>query len=177
MRFPNNTFTNPCQMAGKKHTGNAERMTVKMIAKTAKKILVLLGPNLNLTGLREKSIYGAETAEAINREILQAATQKGYECEIFQSNHEGQLIDKLHAARESADAVIINAGALTHYSYALRDAIAAVRLPCIEVHMSNIHGREEFRHNSVIAPVCVGQIAGFGKTSYLLALEAVKDYI
>ncbi len=149
----------------------------KMTMKASKKVLVLLGPNLNLTGLREKSIYGTETAETINQEIRRTAEQKGYECEIFQSNHEGMLIDKLHEARETASAVIINAGALTHYSYALRDAIAAVRLPCIEVHMSNIHGREEFRNNSVIAPVCVGQIAGFGKTSYLLALEALKDFV
>ncbi len=141
-----------------------------------KKVLVLLGPNLNLVGVREKSIYGTETAESINADIRRAAEEKGYECEIFQSNYEGALIDKIHEARGTADAIILNAGALTHYSYALRDAIAAVRLPCVEVHMSNIHAREAFRHQSVIAAVCVGQIAGFGKTSYLLALDALKDF-
>lgn len=142
-----------------------------------KKILVLLGPNLNLVGIREKGIYGTETAEDINNEIIAYARDKGYSCDIFQSNHEGVLIDNIHAARGVYDAVIINAGALTHYSYALRDAIAGVNLPFVEVHMSNIHAREEFRHNSVIAPVCKGQICGFGKTSYILAIEALKDLI
>ncbi len=142
-----------------------------------KKILVLLGPNLNLVGIREKGIYGSDSASDINKEIIEYANSKGYECEIFQSNHEGDLIDSIHNAREQYDAVIINAGALTHYSYALRDAIAGVSLPFIEVHMSNIHSREEFRHLSVIAPVCKGQICGFGKTSYFLAIEALKDMI
>lgn len=142
-----------------------------------KKILVLLGPNLNLVGIREKGIYGTETAEDINNEIIAYAGDKGYSCDVFQSNHEGVLIDNIHAARGVYDAVIINAGALTHYSYALRDAIAGVNLPFVEVHMSNIHAREEFRHNSVIAPVCKGQICGFGKTSYILAIEALKDLI
>lgn len=142
-----------------------------------KKILVLLGPNLNLVGIREKEIYGSDSASDINNEIIEYANSKGYECKIFQSNHEGDLIDTIHNAREQYDAVIINAGALTHYSYALRDAIAGVSLPFIEVHMSNIHSREEFRHLSVIAPVCKGQICGFGKTSYFLAIEALKDMI
>ncbi len=142
-----------------------------------KKILVLLGPNLNLVGVREKGIYGNQSASDINKEIIEYANSKGYECDIFQSNHEGELIDNIHNARENYDAVIINAGALTHYSYALRDAIAAVNLPFVEVHMSNIHSREEFRHISVIAPVCRGQICGFGKTSYFLAIEALKDMI
>lgn len=142
-----------------------------------KKILVLLGPNLNLVGIREKGIYGTETAEDINNEIIAYARDKGYSCDVFQSNHEGVLIDNIHAARGVYDAVIINAGALTHYSYALRDAISGVNLPFVEVHMSNIHAREEFRHNSVIAPVCKGQICGFGKTSYILAIEALKDLI
>ena len=140
-----------------------------------KKILVLLGPNLNLVGVREKGVYGTESAENINEEIRAQATKRGYDCEIFQSNYEGTLIDQLHAARETFDGVIINAGALTHYSYSLRDAIAAIRLPCVEVHMSNIHAREEFRHTSVIAPVCVGQIAGFGKTGYFLAMDALGE--
>ena len=142
-----------------------------------KKILVLLGPNLNLVGIREKGIYGTETAEDINNEIIAYAKEKGYECDVLQSNHEGVLIDTIHAARGVYDAVILNAGALTHYSYALRDAIAGVNLPFVEVHMSNIHAREEFRHKSVIAPVCKGQICGFGKTSYILAIEALKDLI
>ena len=142
-----------------------------------KKILVLLGPNLNLVGIREKGIYGTETAEDINNEIISYAKEKGYECDVLQSNHEGVLIDTIHAARGVYDAVILNAGALTHYSYALRDAIAGINLPFVEVHMSNIHAREEFRHKSVIAPVCKGQICGFGKTSYILAIEALKDLI
>lgn len=140
-----------------------------------KKILVLLGPNLNMVGVREKGIYGEETATSISEQILANAKSAGYEAEIYQSNHEGDLIDKIHAAKGNFDGVIINAGALTHYSYALRDAIACVKLPFIEVHMSNIHARDEFRHTSVIAPVCAGQIAGFGKNSYFLAISALKD--
>lgn len=140
-----------------------------------KKILVILGPNLNMVGVREKGVYGDETAESISEQIASYAKSKGFEAEIFQSNHEGDLIDKIHSSRDNFDGVIINAGALTHYSYALRDAIACVKIPFVEVHMSNIHAREEFRHKSVIAPVCAGQIAGFGKNSYFLAIEALKD--
>lgn len=140
-----------------------------------KKILVLLGPNLNMVGIREKGVYGTETAATIENEIKDFALKNGFEAEVFQSNHEGDLIDKIHASREEFDGAVINAGALTHYSYALRDAIACVNIPYVEVHMSNIHAREEFRHHSVIAPVCVGQIAGFGKHSYFLAISALKD--
>ena len=140
-----------------------------------KKILVILGPNLNMVGVREKGIYGEETAQSISEQIKSFAEKEGFWAEIYQSNHEGDLIDKIHSARESFDGVVINAGALTHYSYALRDAIACVKLPFVEVHMSNIHAREEFRHKSVIAPVCAGQIAGFGKNSYFLAIMALKD--
>lgn len=140
-----------------------------------KKILVLLGPNLNMVGVREKGIYGAETAESIEIQIKEYAKNCGFTADVFQSNHEGDLIDKIHAAREEYNGVVLNAGALTHYSYALRDAIACVKIPFVEVHMSNIHAREEFRHTSVIAPVCAGQIAGFGKNSYFLAIEALKD--
>ena len=139
-----------------------------------KKILVLLGPNLNMVGIREKGIYGAETAESISREIITYAAERGFDAEVFQSNHEGDLIDKIHSARGEFDGAVINAGALTHYSYALRDAIASVSIPFVEVHMSNIHAREEFRHTSVIAPVCVGQICGFGKNSYFLAIDALR---
>lgn len=140
-----------------------------------KKVLVILGPNLNMVGVREKGVYGTETAESINQQILEKAKSLDFECDIFQSNHEGDLIDKIHSALGVYDGVVINAGALTHYSYALRDAIASVNIPFVEVHMSNIHKREEFRHHSVIAPVCVGQIAGFGKLVYFLGLEALKE--
>ncbi len=142
-----------------------------------KKILVLLGPNLNMVGVREKGIYGTEDAGSIEEQIKAYAAKNYFEADVFQSNHEGALIDKIHASRENYDGAVINAGALTHYSYALRDAIACVKIPFIEVHMSNIHAREEFRHTSVIAPVCAGQIAGFGKNSYFLAIEALKDLI
>lgn len=140
-----------------------------------KKVLVILGPNLNMVGVREKGVYGTETAESINQQILEKAKSLDFECDIFQSNHEGDLIDKIHSALGVYDGIVINAGALTHYSYALRDAIASVNIPFVEVHMSNIHKREEFRHHSVIAPVCVGQIAGFGKLVYFLGLEALKE--
>ncbi len=142
-----------------------------------KRVLVLHGPNINMVGERETSIYGKESFEAINQQILDYATQLGMECEVFQSNCEGELIDHIHAARHDFDGIVMNAGAYTHYSYAIRDAIAAVKIPCVEVHFSNIHNREEFRSKSVIAPACVGQIAGFGKNSYLLALQGLKDII
>ena len=142
-----------------------------------KKILIMLGPNLNMVGIREKGVYGTETAETIEQEILAFAEENGFEAEVYQSNHEGDLIDKIHESRLEFDGAVINAGALTHYSYALRDAIACVSIPYVEVHMSNIHAREEFRHRSVIAPVCVGQIAGFGKQSYFLAIRALKGLI
>lgn len=140
-----------------------------------KKILVLLGPNLNMVGIREKGVYGTETAQSIEEQIKAYAQKSGFVATVYQSNHEGDLIDQIHASRGEYCGVVINAGALTHYSYALRDAIASVNLPFVEVHMSNIHAREEFRHTSVISPVCAGQIAGFGKTSYFLAVEALKE--
>ncbi len=142
-----------------------------------KNILVLLGPNLNMVGVREKGVYGTENADSIKAQIEKWADESGFSAEVYQSNHEGDLIDKIHSAYNNYDGVIINAGALTHYSYALRDAIACINVPFVEVHMSNIHAREEFRHTSVIAPVCKGQIAGFGKFSYRLAIEALKDLI
>ena len=142
-----------------------------------KKIMVLLGPNLNMVGQREPAIYGDESADEISDQIKEKARQIGAECEIFQSNWEGALIDKIHESTCSVNGIIINAGALTHYSIALRDALATVSAPCIEVHMSNICAREDFRRNSVLADVCIGQICGFGKNSYLLALEAMRNLI
>lgn len=140
-----------------------------------KKILVLLGPNMNMIGVRDKGVYGDESAESIERQIREHAEKLGFDCDIFQSNHEGDLIDRIHAAKDVYDGAVINAGALTHYSYALRDAIACVRIPFVEVHMSNIYAREEFRHKSVLSEVCAGQIAGFGKNSYFLAITALED--
>ena len=143
-----------------------------------KKILVMLGPNLNMVGTREKNIYGEENADTINQDIKSFAEDAGFECDIFQSNHEGDLIDKIHSTLGVYDGVVLNAGALTHYSYALRDAIASVTaVPFIEVHMSNVHKREEFRHKSVISAVCAGVICGFGKDSYRLGIEALKGLI
>ena len=139
-----------------------------------KKILVIHGPNLNLLGEREPGVYGSASIDTLNSNIIDRAQEQGLECEIFQSNHEGAIIDKLHAARTSFDGVIINAGAYTHYSYAIRDAIAAIKIPVIEVHISNIDAREEFRSNSVIAPVCKGSICGLGFLSYYLAVQALK---
>lgn len=142
-----------------------------------KKILVLLGPNLNMVGTRERNVYGTESAGDINAQIILKAKEKGLECEIYQSNWEGALVDKIQESVENFDGIILNAGALTHYSIALRDAIASVSVPCIEVHMSNIYAREEYRRRSVIAEVCAGQISGFGKNSYFLAMDAIVDLI
>ena len=140
----------------------------------AKKILVLLGPNLNMVGVRERGIYGTESAKSIEEDIYAQAAARSLECEVFQSNYEGALIDRIQQSMENEfDGIILNAGALTHYSYAIRDAIAGVRVPCVEVHMSNIYAREEFRHKSVLSPVCIGQIAGFGKNGYFLAMDAL----
>ena len=140
-----------------------------------KKILVIHGPNLNLLGEREQGIYGSTGIDELNKNIIARAKEQGLECEIFQSNHEGAIIDKLHAARLKFDGVIINAGAYTHYSYAIRDAIAAIKIPCIEVHISNVFSRDEFRSKSVIAPVCKGSICGFGFGSYYLAVIAMSE--
>ena len=140
-----------------------------------KKILVIHGPNLNLLGEREPGVYGNESIGSLNARIIAKAGSLGLDCDIFQSNHEGEIIDKLHEVRKDYYGVVINAGAYTHYSYAIRDAIAAIKIPCIEVHISNVHAREEFRSNSVIAPVCRGTIAGLGFNSYLLAVQALAE--
>ena len=140
-----------------------------------KKILVIHGPNLNLLGEREPGIYGSTGIDELNKNIIARAKEQGLECEIFQSNHEGAIIDKLHAARLKFDGVIINAGAYTHYSYAIRADIAEIKIPCIEVHISNVFSRDEFRSKSVIAPVCKGSICGFGFGSYYLAVIAMSE--
>ena len=135
------------------------------------------GPNLNLLGKREPGVYGRDSYEAVCGRIAARARELGMEPSFFQSNSEGALIDALHQAMDVYDGVVLNAGAYTHYSYAIRDAIAAIRLPVIEVHLSNIHAREVFRHTSVLAPVCRGQISGFGPVSYLLALQALAEEV
>ena len=137
------------------------------------KVLVLHGPNLNLLGTREPEIYGSATLADINEMLKKRAEEAGLGIEFLQSNHEGVLVDAVQAARGKYDYIIFNAAAFTHYSIALRDAIAAVEVPVIEVHISNIHQREEFRHTSVLAPVALGQICGLGVASYMAALEAI----
>lgn len=137
------------------------------------KILVIHGPNLNLLGEREPGVYGSETFEKLNNDIMAHANELGVECEIYQSNHEGAIIDKLHESRKDCAGVVFNAGAYTHYSYAIRDAIAAIRIPVIEVHISQTASRDEFRHISVIGPVCKATIAGFGRDSYILGMDGL----
>ena len=141
------------------------------------KILVINGPNLNLLGDREKENYGETTLETINEELRILAKELNVEVDFFQSNTEGEIVDKIQAAKGVFDGIIINPAAYTHTSIALRDAILAVKIPAVEVHLSNIHSREEFRKTSFTAPVCVGQIAGFKKDSYLLALRAITGYL
>ncbi len=137
------------------------------------KILILHGPNLNLLGTREPEVYGKTTLQELNRKIREHAKKLGATIRIKQSNHEGVLIDELQRVRKWADGVVFNPGAYTHYSYALRDAVAAIGVPTVEVHLSDIQKREEFRKISVIAPVCVAQISGLGVNSYLKGLERV----
>ena len=139
------------------------------------KILVIHGPNLNWLGKREPGVYGNQTFEDLNHILTKTAVELNIEIKIYQNNSEGQLIDFIQAESDWADGIVINPGAYTHYSYALRDALAGVGLPVIEVHLSNIYKREDFRHQSVIAPIAIGQISGFGFNSYRLGLVALKD--
>ncbi|MCL2086577.1 MAG: type II 3-dehydroquinate dehydratase [Oscillospiraceae bacterium] len=140
-------------------------------------IYIINGPNLNLLGKREIMVYGTITLDSITENVRALASQMGRVVEFFQSNSEGEIINIIHQARDSAEGIIINPGAYTHYSYAIRDAIAAVTLPTIEVHISNVHNREEFRHNSVISPVCRGVICGFGIEGYVYALMSLDTYL
>jgi 3-dehydroquinate dehydratase-2 len=148
-----------------------------MLDGTMNEILVLHGPNLNLLGRREPEVYGRQTLDDINAALSAVAAERGAKLLIHQSNHEGVLINAIHESMTSAAGILINPGAYTHTSVALRDAIAAVGLPCVEVHLSNIYAREPFRHNSLLAPVCLGQIGGFGARSYTLGLTALLDHL
>lgn len=142
-----------------------------------KKILVIHGPNLNLLGKREVDVYGKVTIGEINKDLEKAAKAKNISLKILQSNHEGEIVEAIGSAKGKFDAILINPAAYTHTSVAIRDAISAVSIPTVEVHLSNIYAREEFRHTSLVAPVAKGQVSGFGKMSYLLGLEAATGFL
>ena len=141
------------------------------------KILVINGVNMNMLGLRETEKYGTMTLKDLEKELYAFSFELGIDIETFASNFEGEIVEKIHSSKDNFDGIVINAGAYTHTSVAIRDAITSVDLPAVEVHMTNIYKREEFRHHSYIAPVCIGQISGFGINSYKLGLEAVVDYL
>lgn len=141
------------------------------------KILVINGVNMNMLGFRETEKYGTMTLKDLEKDLYAFSFELGIDLETYQSNIEGEIVEKIHSAKDGIDGIIINAGAYTHTSIAIRDAISAVNTPTIEVHMTNIYKREEFRHHSYLAPVCIGQISGFGANSYKLGLKAVIDYL
>lgn len=141
------------------------------------KILVINGVNMNMLGFRETEKYGAMTLKDLEKDLYAFSFELGIDLETYQSNIEGEIVEKIHSAKDGIDGIIINAGAYTHTSIAIRDAISAVNIPTVEVHMTNIYKREEFRHHSYLAPVCIGQISGFGANSYKLGLKAVVDYL
>ncbi len=141
------------------------------------KILVINGVNMNMLGFRETEKYGTMTLKDLEKDLYAFSFELGIDLETYQSNIEGKIVEKIHSAKDGIDGIIINAGAYTHTSIAIRDAISAVNIPTIEVHMTNIYKREEFRHHSYLAPVCIGQISGFGANSYKLGLKAIIDYL
>lgn len=141
------------------------------------KILVINGVNMNMLGVRETEKYGSMTLKDLEKDLYAYSFEIGVDIETYQSNFEGEIVEKIHSAKNKFDAIVINAGAYTHTSIAIRDAIASVNIPAVEVHMTNIYKREEFRHHSYLAGVCIGQISGFGINSYKLGLKAINDYI
>ena len=141
------------------------------------KILVINGVNMNMLGLREPEKYGTMTLKDLEKELYAFSFELGVDIETFQSNLEGEIVEKIHSAKDNVDGIVINAGAYTHTSIAIRDALTSVNIPAVEVHMTNIYKREEFRHHSYLAPVCTGQISGFGADSYKLGLKAVVHYL
>ncbi len=141
------------------------------------KILVINGVNMNMLGIREPEKYGSMTLKDLEKELYAYSFELGIDLETYQSNHEGELVEKIHLAYKNTDGIVINPGAYTHTSIALRDALSAVSIPTVEIHMTNIHNREEFRHNSVIAPVCIAQISGFGADSYKLGIKGLVNYL
>lgn len=149
-------------------------MKIKLLQK---KVLIIQGANTNMLGDLETSIYGKESYESINSQIIEKAGQFDFYCDIFHSNIEGEIINKIQQAKGEYNGIIINAGAYSHYSIAIRDAIASTKIPTVEIHMSNIYSREEFRQKSILAPVCAGQVVGFGKNSYFMALYGLSHMI
>lgn len=141
------------------------------------KILIINGVNMNMLGLREVEKYGSMTLKDLEKELYAFSFELGIDIETFQSNFEGEIVEKIHSSRNNFDGIVINAGAYTHTSIAIRDAISSVNIPVVEVHMTNIYKREEFRHHSYIAPVCIGQISGFGINSYKLGVKAITEYL
>lgn len=141
------------------------------------KILIINGVNMNMLGIREPEKYGAMTLKALEKELYAYSFELGIDLETFQSNHEGEIVEKIHSAYNNCDGIIINPGAYTHTSVAIRDALAAVNIPAVEIHITNIHGREDFRHKSLMADVCIGQISGFGTNGYKLGLKGLVDIL